>query len=162
MNRFRGLGLGLGSMLLVAAGCGENATGVDLGLFADLAATGRDAATATDASRVADAAADASTTAAMTIQVGPNNTFTFSPATATIRIGDTVRWVWATSGHTVTSGTNCVPDNQFCAPNNTGCASNPIMNAGATYQHTFLSAGTFNYFCRPHCPAGMVGSITVQ
>jgi plastocyanin len=34
--------------------------------------------------------------------------------------------------------------------------------SGAQYSHTFTTAGTYNYFCRPHCGAGMTATITVQ
>src|SRR5207248_2927276 len=42
--------------------------------------------------------------------------FTFTPGTVDIVVGDTVRWTWANSGHRVTSGTPCIPNEQFCAP----------------------------------------------
>src|SRR4029077_11708829 len=35
------------------------------------------------------------------VQVGPG--FTFSPDSVNISVGDTVRWTWAGSGHSVTS-----------------------------------------------------------
>jgi plastocyanin len=99
-----------------------------------------------------------------TVHVGPSsNTFTFSPSSLTIRVGDTVKWVWDTSGHTVTSGTSCTANGKFCSPNDTNCASGTTSNAGAVYQHTFTTAGTFSYFCVPHCGVfNMVGSVTVQ
>jgi len=42
--------------------------------------------------------------------------FTFTPGTVDIVVGDTVRWTWASSGHSVTSGTPCIPNEQFCSP----------------------------------------------
>ena len=47
------------------------------------------------------------------VQVGPG--FTFNPATVNITAGDTVRWTWAGSGHSVTSGPPCAADSQFCS-----------------------------------------------
>jgi len=44
-----------------------------------------------------------------------------------------VRWVWATGGHSVVSGTDGNADNQFCSPGDTGCDNPPLSNAGATY-----------------------------
>jgi plastocyanin len=95
------------------------------------------------------------------VAVGPGGSFSFSPSTLTIRVGDTVVWTWMTSGHTVTSGSGCVANNVFCSPNDVGCGNNP-SNAGFTYSHTFNTIGTFPYFCVPHCGAGMIGTITVQ
>jgi len=97
-----------------------------------------------------------------TVHVGPSETFTFSPSSLTINVGDTVQWVWDSDVHTVTSGAECTADGMFCSPNDTNCASGTTSNAGATYEHTFTTAGTFSYFCTPHCTLGMVGSITVQ
>ena len=88
--------------------------------------------------------------------------FRFSPSDLTIRVGDTVQWSWSSSGHTVTSGSDCSADDQFCSPNDANCASGPLSNQGATYSHTFTTAGTFPYFCTPHCGFGMVGTIVVE
>ena len=86
----------------------------------------------------------------------------FSPSSLTIRVGDTVQWSWSSSGHTVTSGSQCSADGQFCSPSDSNCAGAPLSNQGATYSHTFSTAGTFPYFCIPHCGLGMVGTIVVQ
>src|SRR4029453_6074490 len=48
------------------------------------------------------------------VQVGPG--FVFSPDEVNISVGDTVRWTWADSGHSVTSGQPCAVDSQFCSP----------------------------------------------
>jgi plastocyanin len=101
-----------------------------------------------------------------TVHVGPQNTLVFSPKNLTIKAGDTVNWVWDSSFHSVVSGqvTSGVgtADGQFCNSSNTNCASAPLLNAGASYMHTFPTAGTFPYFCAPHASSGMVGTITVQ
>ena len=43
----------------------------------------------------------------------------FVPDTVNISVGDTVRWTWAESGHSVTSGPPCFVDSQFCSPDDT-------------------------------------------
>jgi plastocyanin len=30
------------------------------------------------------------------------------------------------------------------------------------YTHKFAAAGTFDYFCAPHCGVGMVGTVIVH
>jgi plastocyanin len=100
--------------------------------------------------------------ATVTVTVAPNDAHVFSPSTVTIRVGDTVRWVWAATGHTVTSGTNGNADGLFCSPADGTCAGTPTSPAGTTYDHRFESAGTFPYFCRPHAGMGMAGSVTVR
>jgi plastocyanin len=101
-----------------------------------------------------------------TVMVGPNNTFTFDPATLPIHVGDTVQWMWASSGHSVVSGTvnngTETPDNKFCSPSNTNCSTIQVSNVGATYEHTFTTAGAFPYYCAPHGNIGMVGTIEVS
>jgi len=86
----------------------------------------------------------------------------FTPATFTIHVGDTVRWVWGSPGHSVVSGTNGNADNWFCSPSDSGCDNPPLSNMGATYEHTFAQAGTFPYYCSVHFALGMTGTITVQ
>jgi plastocyanin len=73
--------------------------------------------------------------------------FAFSPATLPIPVGDTVLWTNNQSvQHTVTSDTG------------TELAGN--LSSGSTYQHIFLTAGSFPYHCAIHTT--MHGSVTVQ
>jgi plastocyanin len=97
-----------------------------------------------------------------TVHVGPNGNNRFVPDALTIRVGDTVHWVWDASNHTVTSGAGGTADDRFCSPSDTQCSSTPTSERGATYDHTFRERGTFPYFCRPHRMSGMTGVITVQ
>ncbi|MGH8102227.1 MAG: plastocyanin/azurin family copper-binding protein [Chthoniobacterales bacterium] len=96
------------------------------------------------------------------VTVGPGGTLTFSPNSVTISVGDTVRWTWGSSFHSVTSGTPCTVDSQFCSPNDMNCSNGTLSNVGAVYQHTFNQAGTFSYFCASHCAFGMTGTVTVS
>ena len=59
----------------------------------------------------------------------------FVPDTVNISVGDTVRWTWAESGHSVTSGPPCAPDSQFCSPNDTNCFPGVTSNQGFVYTH---------------------------
>jgi plastocyanin len=94
--------------------------------------------------------------------VGEGGALVFTPANLTIHVGDTVRWVWGSPGHSVVSGTDGNADNRFCSPSDSGCANPPLSNQGATYEHTFAHAGTFPYYCSVHFSFGMTGTITVQ
>jgi plastocyanin len=95
------------------------------------------------------------------VTVGPGGTFVFSPDTLSISVGDTVRWTWASLGHSVTSGGSCAPDSQFCSPDDMNCPAGVLSPTGTVYQHTFSQAGSYTYFCFAHCVRGMVGSINV-
>src|SRR5439155_97786 len=95
-------------------------------------------------------------------KVGDGGALAYTPANLTVQVGDTVRWVWGSSGHSVVSGTNGNADNQFCSPSNTGCDNPLLSSSGATYEHTFTQAGTFPYYCSVHFSLGMTGTITVQ
>lgn len=96
------------------------------------------------------------------VTVAPGGTFTFDPSTINISVGDTVRWTWAGSGHSVTSGQPCQADSQFCSPNDMNCASLNLSNIGFVYTHTFSQAGTYSYFCQSHCFFGMTGVVNVS
>ncbi len=100
-------------------------------------------------------------TTTFTVQVAPGG---FSPSTVNINTGDTVQWVWMGSGHTTTSGTSCA----FNGPGPNTWDSG-ILNAGATFQFTFNTPGSFPYFCNafiqdePHCAFfGEVGTVNVS
>lgn len=93
------------------------------------------------------------------VQVGPG--FTFSPDNINISVGDTVRWTWAGSGHSVTSGDPCTSDGQFCSPDSMNCNQGILSGQGTVYEHTFDQAGIYNYFCFAHCAFGMTGIVNV-
>jgi plastocyanin len=73
-------------------------------------------------------------------------------ASRTVEIGDTVKWVWKSSGHNVVS--NSGANETF----NSGSSSG--TNTGTTFSHTFISLGTSDYVCTPHS-GNMYGTITV-
>ena len=94
------------------------------------------------------------------VQVGPG--FSFAPDTVNISVGDTVRWTWAGSGHSVTSGPPCQVDSQFCSPDDTNCPAGVLSNVGTVYTHTFSNPGVYSYFCHSHCTKGMTGVVNVS
>lgn len=94
------------------------------------------------------------------------NGSTFSPASVTIKKGDSVKFVNSSSGpmwvasavhptHTVYSGTNV---NQHC-PDTTGTAFDQC-SAGSSYTFTFGKTGTWNY--HNHASASAQGTVVVQ
>src|ERR1700682_6691720 len=90
--------------------------------------------------------------ATVTVTVGDGGFF-FSPSSVTIQRGDTVQWTWSASGHSSTSGTPGSPS---------GLWDSGILNQGATFSHTFNTAGSFPYYCTPHgACCGMTGTVTV-
>ena len=80
----------------------------------------------------------------------------FTPASVTIKAGETVTWTWAGGSHDVVSGANCTNDNGF--------TRSPLQSTnGVQFQHKYDKAGTFEYFCEPHCSSsGMKGTVVVQ
>ncbi len=87
------------------------------------------------------------------VTIGPNFELVFSPSSVTIHPGDQVKWTFGSSGHSTTSGSPGQPN---------GIWDSGIHNQGATFTHTFNSAGTFPYYCVPHggC-CMMVGTVMV-
>jgi len=112
--------------------------------------------------RIVPNAQPSATSQIFDVTVGPNGMLQFSPSTVTISVGDTVRWTWGSSNHSVTSGTPCTVDGQFCSPNDTNCSAGQLSNMGFVYEHTFTVAGTYSYFCHLHCSVGMTGTVNVE
>lgn len=78
----------------------------------------------------------------------------FVPQAITINTGDKVTWQnFGNSVHTATSGLNCSSDGKFNSGN---------LSKNQTYTVQFNEAGSYPYFCIPHCTAGMTGTITVN
>lgn len=83
--------------------------------------------------------------ATFTVQMLSGNTF--SPSTLTIGKGDSVTWTNADFiTHTATSGSGCTQNTNW----NTGSVSS---HATKTITFNMLNAGTYTYFCIPHCPS---------
>ena len=72
--------------------------------------------------------------------------FAFVPNGIRINVGDTVRWTWVSSGHSVTGGAPCIPNKQFCSPDDTNCDSRVLSDSGTVYEHTFDHSGDYAYF----------------
>jgi plastocyanin len=91
--------------------------------------------------------------ATVTVTVGDGGFF-FSPSSVTIHAGDSVTWMWSSSGHSSTSGSPGTP---------TGLWDSGLQNNGFSFMHTFNIAGSFPYYCTAHgfC-CGMVGMVTVS
>jgi plastocyanin len=77
--------------------------------------------------------------------------FTFSPASVTIKAGQTVFWSNnGPSAHTTTS--------------DTGVWDSGTLSPGSTFQMTFNTPGSYSFHCTIHPPAiypGFTGTITV-
>jgi len=88
--------------------------------------------------------------------VGPGGDLVFSPGTdeaLQVTPGTTVTFTWESDNH------NIVVDSQ---PDDAGWEGyETIENTGFTYEHTFETLGTYEYYCDPHRTAGMVGTIEV-
>ena len=144
-------------LLPTAAACGDTTTGTDAAAVADLTVSADLTMTPLpDLARALDLAGSGPT-----ILAGQNNALTFVPATVNIKAGTTVTWVFSTGGHNVVSQTNALADGRFCSPDDKNCPMATTMNAGTTYMHTFLDAGTFPYVCVPHVSGGMKGTVVV-
>ena len=108
---------------------------------------GSSAATTTAGGQATTTAGPGTTAAVGGAQVTLQN-FAFSPASVTVKVGDTVTWTNKDSaGHTVASddGTSF---------------TSPTKATGATFSFTFTKTGTYAYHCSIH--PSMKGTVVVQ
>jgi plastocyanin len=98
--------------------------------------------------------------AAATVVVTNNK---YTPAQVTVKAGQIVEWQFNQGVHDVTSGTSsggttaadpikCTPDGKF--------ASGEPQGSGK-FRFKFTTAGTYPYFCTPHCDLKQFGSVVV-
>ena len=73
----------------------------------------------------------------------------------TIQPGDTVRWVWISGLHNVSSGTDGEKDDGVLF-----YSGDPEF--GAVFEHTFEDPGVYFYHCDQHVDFGMVSFVTVE
>jgi hypothetical protein len=71
--------------------------------------------------------------------------FDYVPALVTIKVNDSVKWVWTGNTHSTTS--------------NDGLWNSGLHSTGFTFTNKFTTEGSFNYFCTAH--TFMVGTVTV-
>lgn len=81
---------------------------------------------------------------------------TFSPRDVIILPGDTVRWEWTSSTHTVTNGTGA-GDPQAGAEFNA-----PLDSANPSFEWTYNTVGEHPYYCAPHEFFDMRGKVIVE
>lgn len=74
--------------------------------------------------------------------------FLFKPDSVTVQVGDTVTWK------------NMDPDAHTATDLDGSFDTGFILGGGKTAEVTFNTAGTFEYFCKPH--VGMRGTIVVE
>jgi plastocyanin len=101
-----------------------------------------------------------STASATTHTVTINSqTLSYSPATITINVGDTVKWVHDSLNvpHSVTALDGSFDSSPHCSYTDEAACLGP----NATYSHTFTKAGTFKYDCRIHGSI-MSGTVVVK
>ena len=100
-----------------------------------------------------------------------NDDLKFVPDTFEVAVGETVTWKNVGSAeHSVTAYEDDIPgDAAYFASGgfDSESAARDAYPDGSiagdeTYEHTFDTAGEYQYFCIPHEQAGMVGTLTVQ
>lgn len=79
----------------------------------------------------------------------------FDPDDLTVKVGDTVEWVWSGGNHTVTSGGG--PDD----PEVGMYFDDPLSSSNPTVSFQFDQTGDYPSFCRPHFGLGMTGVVHV-
>lgn len=107
---------------------------------------------------------------------GPNRVemtddLTFDPPGLSINVGETVVWEnVGSSRHSVTAYGARIPASAAYFASGEFDAEDAARDAypdgaiagGETFEHTFDTAGEFEYFCIPHESAGMTGTIDVD
>jgi len=67
--------------------------------------------------------------------------FSFSPASFTAVVGDTVKWVWSAGTHTTTSTS---------VPAGANTWNNPMNSSNTTFEYIITTPGNYNYWCAIH------------
>ena len=106
--------------------------------------------------------AAAATAIAATVEVRLLQT----PAGIHIAPGDTVRWVQISGFHSITAYHPRNDNHELRIPESAEPWDSDILQAqfpkpGATFEHVFTVQGVYDYFCKPHELAGMVGRVVV-
>ncbi|CAG4884740.1 conserved protein of unknown function [Georgfuchsia toluolica] len=90
----------------------------------------------------------------------------FDPLGLHIQPGDTIRWVQISGYHSTTAYHPENGNHELRIPENAKPWDSDVLVAvspakGSSFQRVFRQEGVYDYFCRPHEAAGMVGRIVV-
>lgn len=77
----------------------------------------------------------------------------FNPNTASVNVGDTVRFTWVNGSHTTTS---------VNIPNGAATWDSPMTSSVSQFDYKVTVAGSYSYKCTPHALGGMVGTFTAS
>ncbi len=88
------------------------------------------------------------------VVVGPGGALVFDPAELQVEVGATVKWTWASGGHSVTLDSR---------PNDSDWRGTGLYTheEGYVMTNTFDTAGVYEYYCNPHRASGMSGTLVV-
>jgi halocyanin-like protein len=89
----------------------------------------------------------------VTVQVGSEDGFAFTPTVLWVDPGTTVQFEWTGNG-----GAHNVVSNSGPADLDSG---QTVAEAGVNFEHTFEQEGVNTYYCNPHQAAGMKGAVLV-
>src|SRR6187551_1117699 len=114
---------------------------------------------------VAAVTAIAATVEVELVQTTEGKTY-FDPVGIHIAPGDAVRWVQVSGFHSITAYHPRNDNHELRIPEAAEPWDSDILLAdspkrGATFQHVFTVQGVYDYFCKPHEMAGMVGRVVV-
>jgi len=104
----------------------------------------------------------------VTIEVGPDGSYlNFVPERVRLSTGDTVEWVFKSSGHNVCGHPDDnpkveLPDGAEPFGSHPDGNAQAVDSTGSTYTHTFETKGDYTYVCILHAHNGMVGHLTVR
>lgn len=86
----------------------------------------------------------------------------FEPAAVRVVPGGSVRWILKEDVHTATAFHSDLAEVPLgIPPGAEPFDSGYLVEPGARFQLTLQAEGVYDYFCRPHLAAGMVGRILV-
>ena len=114
---------------------------------------------------VAATTAIAATVDVTLVQTAEGKTY-FDPAGIHIAPGDTVRWVQISGFHSITAYHPGNDNHELRIPKSAERWDSDILRAQyrkqvATFERVFTVQGVYDYFCKPHEMAGMVGRVVV-
>jgi plastocyanin len=98
------------------------------------------------------------------VVVGMTNTMKFTPDTVKINVGEPVKWEnTSLLAHSVTADpAKLTIEESVQLPDGAASFDSGMMDPEQTFQHTFKTSGTYQYFCIPHEGAKMYGWIIVK
>lgn len=95
------------------------------------------------------------------VRMGPEGSNRYDPAIVRVEEGGTVTWTNVSRNHSATAYAPANDYSRRIPDEGEAWDTSVLLGSDKSASHTFETPGVYDYYCTPHEPLGMVGTVVV-